>query len=177
MMFSFERRSALEPAPSAYEKDYTRSLAPRVDRPIPGDYRPVRSARKTSMKNAKVLLVLAAALMSYVGCKQEESPPPQAPYQPYPQPVPTQPAPAPTAAPAPTPAPTTPAPAPVPGQPAPAGSLSQPSPMALPCTADANCLTHRCNTQFGKCAWPCQTDNDCMPGNGCMAGACVPKAQ
>jgi hypothetical protein len=49
--------------------------------------------------------------------------------------------------------------------------------MALPCTADANCLTHRCNTQFGKCAWPCQTDTDCNPGNRCMGGACVPATQ
>jgi hypothetical protein len=46
--------------------------------------------------------------------------------------------------------------------------------MALPCTADANCLTHRCNTAVGKCAWPCVTNNDCNPGNNCMAGACVP---
>ncbi|HEX6274010.1 MAG TPA: hypothetical protein VFZ53_13270 [Polyangiaceae bacterium] len=127
------------------------------------------------MQNAKVLLVLAASFVAYAGCKQEEAPPPQSPYpqQPYPTaPAPTQPAPAPT--PTPTAAPT---PAPTPTQPAPAGTLSQPSPMALPCTADANCLTHRCNTQFGKCAWPCQTDNDCNPGNRCMGGACVPATQ
>ena len=55
--------------------------------------------------------------------------------------------------------------------------MSQPSPMALACTNDAACLTHRCNTQFGKCAWPCQSDNDCVTGNHCMAGACVPKMQ
>lgn len=126
------------------------------------------------MQKAKALLVLAAPFMIYVGCKQEESPPPQAPspypQQPYPTAAPTQPAPAPAPTPAPTPAATTP-------QPAPAGTLSQPSPMALPCTADANCLTHRCNTQFGKCAWPCQTDNDCNPGNRCMGGACVPATQ
>lgn len=130
------------------------------------------------MQKAKLLLVLAAPFVLFASCKKEdEAPPPQtpAPYpqQPYGQPAP---APAPTAttpAPAPTPAPTTP----VPGQPAPAGTLSQPSPMALPCTADANCLTHRCNTQFGKCAWPCQTDGDCNPGNRCMGGACVPATQ
>src|SRR6188474_2491266 len=44
------------------------------------------------------------------------------------------------------------------------GPLSTPNPLALPCTADANCLTHRCNVAAQKCAWPCQTDNDCMPG-------------
>jgi hypothetical protein len=128
------------------------------------------------MQRPMVLLVLAAPLMIYVGCKQEESPPPQSPspypQQPYPQPTQTAPAPAP--APAPTPAPTV---APAPGQPAPAGTMSQPSPMALPCTADANCLTHRCNTQFGKCAWPCQSDNDCNPGNRCNGGACLPATQ
>ncbi len=52
--------------------------------------------------------------------------------------------------------------------------LSQPSPMALACTSDAQCLTHRCNTQVGKCAWPCQSNNDCIPGNQCMAGGCIP---
>jgi hypothetical protein len=121
------------------------------------------------------------ALVLFVGslpcCKSEEQPPPQtAPYQAYP--------PAPAATPAPAPAPTAPAPttpaaptaAPTPA-PAPAGELSPPSPMALPCTADANCLTHRCNTAAGKCAWPCQADRDCNPGNRCMAGACVPQVQ
>jgi hypothetical protein len=130
------------------------------------------------MQKAKLLLVLAAPFAIYVGCKKEEdSPPPQAPspYPPatYPQPAPAPaPAPAPTVA-APVPAPTA-APAPTPGQPAATGGLSTPSPMALPCTADANCLTHRCNTAAGKCAWPCQTNNDCNPGNHCLGGACVP---
>jgi hypothetical protein len=40
---------------------------------------------------------------------------------------------------------------------------------------DAHCMTHRCNVAFGKCAWPCQTDTDCMPGNGCVAPTCLPK--
>ena len=57
-----------------------------------------------------------------------------------------------------------------------ASARHSPAPMALPCTADANCLTHRCNTAVGKCAWPCVTNNDCNPGNNCMAGACVPAA-
>ncbi len=124
-------------------------------------------------------LVLAIIACGLHGCKKDEQPPPQpAPYQAYP-PAPTAAAPAP-AAPAPAPVPAAPAPAPTVAQPAPAapaGGLSQPSPMALPCTSDANCLTHRCNAQFGKCAWPCQSDNDCNPGNRCMAGACVPAAQ
>ena len=58
-----------------------------------------------------------------------------------------------------------------------AAALSTPSPFALPCTVDANCLTHRCNAAAHKCAWPCQTDNDCMPGNACIAPTCLPKLQ
>jgi hypothetical protein len=67
-------------------------------------------------------------------------------------------------------------PAAVPGA-APAAALSQPSPLALPCSTDVQCLTHRCNVAAGKCAWPCQTDNDCMPGNACIAPTCLPKLQ
>jgi hypothetical protein len=133
--------------------------------------------KETPMQMAKLLLVLAAPLVVITGCKkEEESPPPQAPYgqQPY-----GQPAPAPTygqPAPAPAPAPAPGQPAPAPGQPAPAGTMSQPSPMALQCTSDANCFLHRCNTAVGKCAWPCQTVADCNPGNQCMSGACIPGA-
>ncbi|HYQ41394.1 MAG TPA: hypothetical protein VER11_05495 [Polyangiaceae bacterium] len=65
--------------------------------------------------------------------------------------------------------------------PAPATSaappLSTPNPLALPCTVDAHCLTHRCNVAAQKCAWPCQTDNDCIPGNTCIAPTCLPKLQ
>ncbi|MEI9951416.1 MAG: hypothetical protein WDO74_21185 [Pseudomonadota bacterium] len=68
--------------------------------------------------------------------------------------------------------PTAPAAAGVPG-----AALSTPNPLALPCTVDANCLTHRCNVAARKCAWPCQTDNDCMPGNACIAPTCLPKLQ
>ena len=59
----------------------------------------------------------------------------------------------------------------------PSAPLSTPNPLALPCTVDANCLTHRCNVAAQKCAWPCQTDNDCMPGNACIAPTCLPKLQ
>lgn len=85
----------------------------------------------------------------------------QAPQQPgYGQP-------AATATPAPAVAPAAPAPAP-------ATALSPPGPLALPCTTDAQCATARCNTQFGKCVFPCQNDNDCISPNRCMAGACLP---
>jgi hypothetical protein len=58
------------------------------------------------------------------------------------------------------------------------GTMSQPAAFALPCTTDANCVTPlgspKCNTAAGKCAWPCQSDADCQPGNRCMAPQCVP---
>lgn len=132
------------------------------------------------MRLGLLALTMGALAALPLGCKKDEQPPPQAPpaYQPYPtQPAPAQPAPAQPVPAQPTavqPAPAAPA---TPAAPAPAGGMSQPSPMALACSSDAACLTHRCNTQFGKCAWPCQSDNDCVTGNHCMAGACVPKLQ
>lgn len=34
------------------------------------------------------------------------------------------------------------------------GPEAVPSPLALPCKADAECATHRCNLQYGECAFP-----------------------
>jgi hypothetical protein len=137
-------------------------------------------AREEKVMRLRLLALALGALSALpLACKKDEQPPAQQPpaYQPYPG----QPAPAPVATQPTQPVATQPAPAqPVPAQPgvpAPAGAMSQPSPMALACSSDAACLTHRCNTQFGKCAWPCQSDNDCVTGNHCMAGACVPKMQ
>src|SRR5689334_10938549 len=65
-------------------------------------------------------------------------------------------------------------PVPVATVPVAAATLSPPGPLALPCTSDAQCATARCNTQFGKCVFPCQNDNDCIAPNRCMAGACLP---
>jgi hypothetical protein len=131
-----------------------------------------------------MFLTTAGTVLS---CKSEDQPPPQQagypPQQPYAQ-QPQQPygaqpaATAPPAAPPPAapvataaPAPTV---APAPGTAPAAGQMSQPSPMAAPCTSDAQCLTHRCNTAFGKCAWPCMTNADCTPGNHCQAQVCLP---
>ncbi|HEY1692374.1 MAG TPA: hypothetical protein VGG39_09435 [Polyangiaceae bacterium] len=95
--------------------------------------------------------------------------------QPYPAPGPA-PYPAPTAAPPNYPAPA-PAPGPAPGPPpAPAGSssMSAPGPLALPCQNDTICGTHHCNTQYGKCAFPCQSAADCVAPNACTMGICAP---
>jgi hypothetical protein len=127
------------------------------------------------MRKSLLALVLCVPTVALACKKQDEQPPAQqpmyAPQAPGAQPAPAQPAPAATpapAAPAATPAPAAPAAA------APAGPLSQPGPLAGPCTSDANCFTHRCNTQVGKCVLPCVTNNDCNAGNNCMAGVCVP---
>jgi hypothetical protein len=124
------------------------------------------------MRKSLLALVLCVPTVA-LACKKDEQPPAQqpmyAPQAPGAQPAPAQPAPAATpapAAPGATPAPAAPA--------APAGPLSQPGPLAGPCTSDANCFTHRCNTQVGKCVLPCVTNNDCNAGNNCMAGVCVP---
>jgi hypothetical protein len=125
-----------------------------------------------------------------LGCSAKEDPPPaqpqpgygqqpggypaqQYPQQQYPQ-QPQQPYPQQPAAGYPAQQPGYPAPA----APAPAttGTTSQPSPIAFPCSTDAQCLSHRCNVAAGKCAWPCQTANDCMPGFQCMAPTCIPGA-
>jgi hypothetical protein len=62
------------------------------------------------------------------------------------------------------------------------GQMATPGPLALPCQNDSGCGTHRCNTQHGKCAYPCLTDTDCIQGSTCFAAAgalatCIPKTQ
>lgn len=92
-------------------------------------------------------------------------PPGQAPPGQYPQqPVyGQQPTMAPTA-----PPPTGPTPAPT------GGPMATPGPLAFTCQNDVPCGTHHCNMQYGKCAFPCQSANDCIPPNQCMAGLCIP---
>jgi len=63
---------------------------------------------------------------------------------------------------------------------APQGQMATPGPTALPCQNDSACMTHKCNTQFGKCAFPCLSDADCITGSTCFVGggalaACIPK--
>jgi hypothetical protein len=60
--------------------------------------------------------------------------------------------------------------------PAASATLATPGPLALPCTNDQACGLAHCNTQFGKCAFPCQTAADCIQGASCntMTGFCLP---
>ncbi len=62
--------------------------------------------------------------------------------------------------------------------PAPAGSgqMAVPGPAAFPCSNDSACGLAHCNTQYGKCAFPCvNAEVDCIQGAACIAGFCVPK--
>ncbi|MGO9837566.1 MAG: hypothetical protein ACLP1X_25525 [Polyangiaceae bacterium] len=108
------------------------------------------------------------ATAAYPGAPPQGQYPPgqpgqQAPtYNQYP-PSPPQPVPPPGA-----PSPTVAAPG------APSGQMAVPGPVAFQCQNDVPCGTHRCNTQYGKCAFPCQTNVDCLAPNTCMSGLCVP---
>jgi hypothetical protein len=50
-----------------------------------------------------------------------------------------------------------------------------PSPMSPTCQQDGACGPARCNLQYGKCSFPCGSNNDCMPGAQCL-GAGTPVA-
>jgi hypothetical protein len=70
------------------------------------------------------------------------------------------------------------------GQPAPAvqpTATAAPSPLALPCTSDFTCGTHKCSPQTGRCAFPCAASTDCAAGFSCLGAGgptaiCVPGA-
>lgn len=71
---------------------------------------------------------------------------------------------------------------PQPGQPGATtpGQMATPGPTALACQNDSQCMTHRCNLQYQKCAFPCVSDADCIQGASCFvaggpAAACLPK--
>lgn len=42
---------------------------------------------------------------------------------------------------------------------------------ALPCAADRDCMTHRCDAETKRCRFPCRNDDDCNPGAHCDADA------
>jgi hypothetical protein len=53
--------------------------------------------------------------------------------------------------------------------------MAIPGQLALACQNDVACGTHHCNTQYGKCAFPCQSAVDCIAPNQCSMGFCVPQ--
>jgi hypothetical protein len=64
----------------------------------------------------------------------------------------------------------------MPGAASSAAPLATPGPLALPCSSDSACGLAHCNTQFGKCAFPCVAATDCISGAQCntMTGLCLP---
>jgi hypothetical protein len=143
------------------------------------------------MRKLAILLALAASA-GLLGCKKDDStqPPPVtptgapgAPSGAYGQPPPgyAQQPPPPGHAQQPPPPGYAPQPAPggamtPPNGPAPAGGMAVPGPAAFTCSNDTACGLAHCNTQYGKCAFPCvNADVDCIQGAACLAGFCVPK--
>ncbi len=109
------------------------------------------------MRRIAGVVVAGVSLVALGVACSKDPPPAQAPAlsaQPVGQPPPNQP------------------PAAQPGQPAPPapGQMSTPGPTALSCQNDTQCITHRCNTQYQKCAFPCVTDVDCIQGTKCFGG-------
>ena len=58
------------------------------------------------------------------------------------------------------------------------GTMATPGPLALPCQNDSACGFAKCNVQFQKCAFPCQSAVDCAAGASCntTTGLCLPGA-
>ena len=53
--------------------------------------------------------------------------------------------------------------------------MAVPNSLALPCSDDSACGFARCNTQYGKCAFPCvNAAVDCAAGMSCAGGLCLP---
>jgi hypothetical protein len=104
-----------------------------------------------------------APQQGYVQQQPTAAPPGTYPQQGYAQPAPAPVGAAPVAA-APGAAPTGAAP------------MATPGPLALPCQNDQACGLAHCNTQYGKCAFPCQSAADCIQGASCnaMTGFCLP---
>ena len=53
-------------------------------------------------------------------------------------------------------------------------TMAVPGPLAFQCQNDVPCGTHHCNVTYAKCAFPCQSNVDCISPNNCVLGLCVP---
>ena len=129
----------------------------------------------------KALIALTGLVLTVSACAKDNDTPAAAPtatypaataYPPataaYPQPAVTAAQPAPIA--------TVPQAAPAATTPAAAGTMATPNAFALPCQNDSACGFAKCNVQFQKCAFPCQSAVDCAAGNSCnvATGLCLP---
>jgi len=136
------------------------------------------------MRTLALGLLMAMSAASICQKKDDGTPPPvtpngapsastgQPPYPPQPgaSGAPQQPQPPPGYAGQPVP-PGTPQPLTPSGSP-----MSIPGPAAFPCSNDTACGLAHCNTQYGKCVFPCvNADVDCIQGAACIVGFCVPK--
>ncbi|HWZ88559.1 MAG TPA: hypothetical protein VNW92_06910 [Polyangiaceae bacterium] len=122
-------------------------------------------------------IALAGLVLIVSACAKDDTPPPAAPapYTAPGQPAAASPYPQPAVAAA-TPAPAAPLPAPAAGAPATGGTMATPNAFALPCQNDQSCGFAKCNVQFQKCAFPCQSAVDCAAGANCntVTGLCLP---
>jgi len=76
------------------------------------------------------------------------------------------------------PQPAPPGASPTPPAPAQPGQMATPGALAFPCQNDSACGLARCNTQYQKCAFPCQSAVDCIQGARCpQTGFCLPGGQ
>lgn len=131
----------------------------------------------------KALIAFTGLVLTISACaKDNDTPPAAAPTAAYPATAyPAQPAaypqPAVTAA-QPAPVATIPQAAPAATTPAAAGTMATPNAFALPCQNDQACGFAKCNVQFQKCAFPCQSAVDCAAGASCntVTGLCLPGA-
>jgi hypothetical protein len=124
------------------------------------------------------LFALAGLVVTVSGCaKDPETAPAAAPstYAAPTQPVATAAYPQPAVAAAPVA--TVPAAVPA-ATPAAGGTMATPNAFALPCQNDQSCGFAKCNVQFQKCAFPCQSAVDCAAGASCntVTGLCLPGA-
>jgi hypothetical protein len=131
---------------------------------------------RTPLLTSAARVALAGLTLAASGCAKDPETAPAAAPAPYVAPAPA----APTAA-YPQPAVTAATPAPaaaVPGAAPATGAMATPNAFALPCQNDASCGLAKCNVQFQKCAFPCQSAVDCAAGASCntMTGLCLPGA-
>jgi hypothetical protein len=59
---------------------------------------------------------------------------------------------------------------------APVATMGQPAPYSPPCQQEGTCGWAHCNVAAGRCAYPCFSNADCIPGAQCMGMPGTPLA-